>query len=139
MGINVVNVNNKKIMEFKLQEYYLKKEQNNIGNKLDDFIILQVMGEGSFGFVAKVKSKKNLEIYALKKNIINQMSEDDRKKLRNEIKFLRFFKHPNVCRSITSFEEDGCVYIVMNLFNNKDLYRYLAAYLSLKTKISEEI
>ena len=138
MGINVVNVNNKKIMEFKLPEYYLKKEQNNIGNKLDDFIILQVMGEGSFGFVAKVKSKKNLEIYALKKNIINQMSEDERKKLRNEIKFLRFFKHPNVCRSITSFEEDGCVYIVMNLFNNKDLFRHLTAFLNLKLKVKEE-
>jgi len=138
MGINVVNVNNKKIMEFKLPEYYLKKEQNNIGNKLDDFIILQVMGEGSFGFVAKVKSKKNLEIYALKKNIINQMSEDDRKKLRNEIKFLRFFNHPNVCRSITSFEEDGCVYIVMNLFNNKDLFRHLTAFLNLKLKVKEE-
>lgn len=31
---------------------------NEIGNKLTDFEILQVLGQGAFGFVAKVRSKK---------------------------------------------------------------------------------
>ena len=34
-----------------------------IGNHLSDFEILQVLDEHDFGFVAKVKSKKNLKIY----------------------------------------------------------------------------
>ena len=137
MGINLINVNNKNVLTCKLPSYYQKKEENNAGNKLEDFIILQVMGEGNFGFVAKVKSKKNLQIYALKKNIISQMTEEEKKKVNNEIKFLSFFDHPNVCKCITHFEEDGCIYIVMELFKNKDLYKHLSAFLNLKIAYRE--
>ena len=35
MGINVANVENKKILAYKLPSHY-KKENNNIGNKLED-------------------------------------------------------------------------------------------------------
>ncbi len=39
-------------------------ENNNeiIGNNINDFEILQTLGKGSYGFVAKVKSKKNNKI-----------------------------------------------------------------------------
>ena len=66
MGINMISKNNRKILAYQLPSCYKKKEEF-IGDKLEDFEILQVMGEGSFGFVAKVRSKKNSEIYALKK------------------------------------------------------------------------
>ena len=42
-------------------------EYDEMGSKVDDFEILQVLGEGSFGFVAKVKSRLNHKIYAMKK------------------------------------------------------------------------
>ena len=116
----------------------IKKENKNIGNKLEDFTILQVMGEGSFGFVAKVRSKINLKIYALKKNIIKNMNEDERKRMKNELIFLKYFDYPNVCQCLASFEENGCYYFVMELCNNKDLFRFLSAYMSLGIKIKEE-
>ena len=109
-----------------------------IGNKLEDFTILQVMGMGSFGFVAKVRSKINLKIYALKKNIYENMNDKEKKKLKNEILFLNHFNHQNVCKCLSCFEEDKCLYIVMDLYNNKDLFRYLSAYISLNIKIKEE-
>ena len=34
------------------------EELNNIGSQLSDFEILEPLGEGSFSFVLKVKSKK---------------------------------------------------------------------------------
>ena len=34
----------------------------NIGEKLDDFIILKILNKGKSGFVAKVKSKINNQI-----------------------------------------------------------------------------
>ena len=40
----------------------IEKIEDEIGNKLSDFEILQVLGQGAFGFVAKVRSKKNLKI-----------------------------------------------------------------------------
>ena len=43
------------------------ENNSDIGNKLEDFEILQIIGKGTYGFVAKVKSKLNLRIYFLKK------------------------------------------------------------------------
>ena len=47
----------------------VKKEEDDelIGNCLDDFEFLKILGEGSFGWVFKIKSKKNKKLYALKK------------------------------------------------------------------------
>ncbi len=42
------------------------QELENVGNKLDHFEILQTLGKGGFGFVAKVKSKINHKLYAMK-------------------------------------------------------------------------
>ena len=42
-------------------------EYDEMGDRVDDFEILQILGEGSFGFVAKVKSRLNHKIYAMKK------------------------------------------------------------------------
>jgi NIMA (never in mitosis gene a)-related kinase len=137
MGINMITKNNKNIIAYELPSGYQNKGKS-IGNKIEDFEILQVMGEGSFGFVAKVKSKINNEIYALKKSDIQKMDDKSKKKLKNELYFLKFFDHPNVCRCLTSFEQDGCLYYVMKLFNNKDLYRYLNAYRQLDIFIKEE-
>ena len=137
MGINMIIKNKKEIIAYQLPHAY----QNNgksIGTKLEDFDILQVMGEGSFGFVAKVKSKINSDIYALKKSDIQKMDEKSKKMLKNELYFLKFFDNPNVCRCLTSFEEDGCLYYVMKLFNNKDLYRYMNAYRKLGLFIKED-
>ena len=51
-----------------------------IGNCLDDFEILKILGEGSFGCVFKVKSKKNNKIYALKKLLL----PDEQEKIKKE-------------------------------------------------------
>ena len=42
-------------------------DDSEMGDKLEDFSILQILGKGSFGFVAKVRSNKNNKIYAMKK------------------------------------------------------------------------
>ena len=42
-----------------------RNQEEVIGNCLDDFEILRMLGAGGFGCVYKVKSKKNNKIYAL--------------------------------------------------------------------------
>ena len=37
-------------------------DDNDMGDKLEDFEILQILGKGSYGFVAKVRSNKNNKI-----------------------------------------------------------------------------
>ena len=54
-------------MEKHIFENEIQKQQmDDIGNSLDDFEILQTLGKGSYGFVSKVKSKKNQKMYAMK-------------------------------------------------------------------------
>ena len=129
--------NNKLVLSYKLPAHFINNNEN-IGNKLEDFEILQIMGRGAYGYVAKVKSKKNLKIYALKKNIMENLTEIEKLKLKNELLFLKKFDHQNVCRCLTTFEENNCHYIVMKLFNNKDLYRFLEANRKLKIRIKED-
>ena len=138
MGINVVKAeNNKKVIAYNLPSYY-KVDKEKIGNKVEDFEILQVLGEGSYGFVAKVRSKINYKIYALKKSNYDGMNEEDKIQALNELKMMKYFNHPNVCNCLTSFEQDDCQFIVMHLFNNKDLFQYLSANCNLGLRINEE-
>ena len=138
MTIKEINFENKKILSYALPSSF-NFVDNNIGNKLEDFEYLQLLGEGTFGSVIKVRSKKNFGIYALKKINPDKMPIEERQKLLNEEIFLKKFNHPNVCKYFGSFVEDGYNYIIMKLYDNKDLFNYLAAYAKLEIHISEEI
>ena len=138
MEINIIKVENKKLLAFKLPSK-IEKDDKNIGNKLEDFEILQVLGQGGFGFVAKVRSKNNSRIYALKKYNTQNLNEEEKKEFKKEVIFSKKLDHPNVCKFLESFEEDGNNYYVMKLFNNKDLYHYLSGYIRLNILISEDI
>ena len=128
MEIKEIKVENEKCLAFKLPSNFKEEDDKNIGKKLEDFEILQVLGQGGFGFVAKVKSKNNGRIYALKKYNTQNLNEEQKKEFKNEVIFSQKLDHPNVCKFLESFEEDGNNYYVMELFNNKDLYHYLLGY-----------
>ena len=70
-------------------------ELDDMGSKVDDFEILQVLGEGSFGYIAKVKSRLNHKIYAMKKIDISKIKEEKVTKLMmNETKILSDLNNP---------------------------------------------
>ena len=136
MGINLINVENKTILAYSPPNN--NKNVNNIGSNLEDFEVLHEMGKGGYGYIFKVKSKINSEIYVLKKITLNNLDYEEKTKFKNESFFLRKFKDQNVCKCLTSFEKDGNYYYVMDLFNCKDLYRFLEAHQQLQLKIKEE-
>ena len=111
---------------------------NEIGNKLSDFEILQVLGQGAFGFVAKVRSRKNLKIYAMKKVDLSKVKEEHKKYYENESIFLAKLNHPNVCKLFSSFREGNNNYMILELLDNGDLYSFLKCYIKLKKHIPEE-
>ena len=139
MGINVTTFeNNRKILTYKLPSHYDINEEKDIGNKLEDFDILQIMGEGTFGIVFKVKSKINHKIYALKKNKNQLMDEEMINQLKNELIFLKSLNHPNISNCLSSFEQNGCTYVVMNLLNNNNIFKFLSGNCLMNFKINEE-
>ena len=116
----------------------IEKIENEIGNKLSDFEILQVLGQGAFGFVAKVRSKKNLKIYAMKKVDLSKVDEDKKRYYEYESIFLKRLHHPNICRLFSSFRENSNIYMIMEYMDNGDLFLFLNAYRKLKKYIPEE-
>ena len=67
----------------------LNNQDNNIiGNSLEDFELLTILGEGGFGKVIKVRSLKNKKIYAMK-TINLEENEDNKAYMESEIEMLK--------------------------------------------------
>ena len=118
----------------------VKKEEDDelIGNCLDDFEFLKILGEGSFGWVFKIKSKKNKKLYALKK--IKFQNEIKWEKNKKEMILLKYLNHENICKCFRDFKTmDGTQYMVMKYYDNKDLYKYVEANIGMNHHIREEI
>ena len=52
---------------------------SNVGDKLSDFEILTTIGKGGYGFVVKVRSKRDHKIYAMKMIDFNKLKTEDEK------------------------------------------------------------
>ena len=129
--------NNIQIIDAFFQNYNFI-EDSEIGSHLSDFEILQVLGEGGFGFVAKVKSKINLNIYAMKKVDLTKVDPELLKYSQNESLFMKKLIHPNICRLYISFKEDQSIYMIMEFMDNGDLFKFLNANMRLGKQIEEE-
>jgi len=118
-----------------------RNQEEVIGNCLDDFEILRMLGAGGFGCVYKVKSKKNNKIYALKQLVYKGDDNDEkqRKKNKNEIILLKYLNHENICKCFAEFQSDGNQYMLMEQYNNQDLYQYLCANQKMNPYMREEI
>ena len=138
MGINLIeSIRGEQIFEYKFPDFL--DDSNKIGDSANDFEVLQVLGSGAFGNVLKVKSKKNLEIYAMKKvNKHMLKGTKDEKYYLNEKIILPQLKSPLVCRCLTIFEDQDYIYYVMEYMNNGDLKSYFYANDYLESQIPEE-
>ena len=115
------------------------KEDELMGDKVDDYEILQVLGEGSFGFVAKAKSRLNHKIYAIKKIDFSSLKNEKSMELsENEIITLKNLDYPLITKYYKSIKEENCLYIIMEFMDNGDLGGLIKAHKSLNKPINEE-
>ena len=63
---------------------------------IDDFDIVQKLGEGTFGVVSKARSKRSGAIVALKKILIHNEKDGFPITALREIKLLKMLSHANV-------------------------------------------
>ena len=94
-----------------------------IGNKLSDFEEIPdntkkytILGRGNFGYVEKMKSKINYEIYAIKKININS-SQFNQKNFKRETEITMNLHHENLIRLYGYFEDKE------NIFKYKEIYK----------------
>ncbi|XP_010018021.1 PREDICTED: serine/threonine-protein kinase Nek1-like, partial [Nestor notabilis] len=94
---------------------------------MDKYIKVRKIGEGSFGKAFLVKAKENGQQYVIKEINISKMSNKEREESRREVAVLANMKHPNIVLYRESFEENGCLYIVMDYCEGGDLFKKINA------------
>ena len=116
-----------------------KNEVDEMGNQVDDFEILQLLGEGSFGYIAKVKSKLNHKIYAMKKIDLSKIKDNKVIQLmKNETNILSDLNNPLIVKYYKTFNEDDALFILMEYMDNGDLNGIYKANKTLEKPIPEE-
>jgi NIMA (never in mitosis gene a)-related kinase len=129
-------------MVFNAQEF---DSDNSMGDKFEDFEVLQLLGEGAFGKVLKVSSLINQKIYAMKildlkgKENDSMSKEDKEKYFISEIELLKKLDHSNIVKYYKSFRENEQLYIIMEYFDNGDLDDYIRVLKNEKKQKKEEI
>ena len=143
MGIEISDQNNgEQLIEYKIPTFNNNNINDNyyLGNRSEDYEILQVLGGGGFSKVLKVKSKTNFGIYAMKKvDMVNIVKEQDlsQKYFENEVLFLKKLNHPNIIKCYNIFQEGQYLYFIMEFMNNGDLESYNKGNISMRVKIPE--
>ena len=121
-------------------EYLLQYESNQIGNKLMDFEILQVLSEGkdnnNLSFVTKVRSLKNNKIYSMKKINISGFQEA-KQNIYTLMNNLKKINHPHIVKYYNFFEENNFIYLIMEYMDNSDILGYIQGYQIFDKQIPE--
>lgn len=98
--------------------------QQNVG--LDDFEMMTIIGQGSFGKVVQVRMKSTGDIFAMKvlnKKTIVERGETEHTK--SEKNILVRLEHPFLMKLHYSFQTPDKLYFVMDYINGGELYYHL--------------
>ncbi|XP_004711319.1 serine/threonine-protein kinase Nek3 isoform X2 [Echinops telfairi] len=87
---------------------------------MDDYTVLRVIGEGTFGRALLVQQESSNRMFAMKE-IRLPKSFSKTQNSRKEAILLAKMKHPNIVAFKESFEADGHLYIVMEYCDGGDL------------------
>ena len=90
---------------------------------LNDFVIMKLLGKGSFGSVFLVKRKKDGQIYAMKRINLPKSPNNEKEAALNEIRLLASLSHPNIIGYKETFCDisTGDLCIVMEYGDGGDL------------------
>ena len=129
-------------MEMEMEKHILLEQnfnlKENIGYKIDDFEILQTLGKGSYGYVSKVKSRKNQKIYAMKMIDFSLIKDEQEKQLsKTEMEIISKLDSPHIIKFYGNFTDGDRYYILMEFINNGDIKGYISAYQNMKKIIPE--
>ncbi|KAG5505238.1 hypothetical protein JIQ42_07445 [Leishmania sp. Namibia] len=91
---------------------------------MEDYQIIESIGEGSFGKVYKARIKGTGQIVAMKFIVKKGKNEKELKNLRSEIEILTKLNHPHIIMLFDSFETDSDFVVVME-YAQGELYDIL--------------
>ncbi|KAM9468979.1 serine/threonine-protein kinase Nek3 [Clarias gariepinus] len=89
---------------------------------MDQYTVVKIIGEGSFGRALLVQSKPD-QVKWVMKEIRLPKAGGRAERARAEAVLLSRMKHPNIVKFRESFEDDGHLYIVMEFCSRGDLFQ----------------
>ncbi|XP_055856439.1 serine/threonine-protein kinase PLK4 [Episyrphus balteatus] len=98
----------------------------SLGEKIEDYEVLQLLGKGGFASVYKARCLKTNIMVAIKmidKKLIQGAGMSNR--VRQEVEIHSRLKHPSILELYTFFQDQNYVYLVLELAHNGELHRYL--------------
>ena len=106
---------------------------------MENFEILEKLGEGSYSTVYKVKRKIDNQLYALKKVKLSNLNEKEKTNSLNEVRILASVKSKYVISYKEAFfdEKDSTLGVVMEYADNGDLYKKILEYKQKKIYFEE--
>ena len=116
-----------------------KNKENDMGKSVSDFNVLQVLSDDKLSSLLKVRSKKNNQIYAMKKS---NMEKADKQGLLNylqrEGEILQSLTHENICKFYNTLYVGEFQCIIMEYVEGENLLNFLNANKLMGTKIKED-
>ena len=114
-----------------------KDEKHKIGSfkTIDDYIIKETIGKGTFSTVKlgeHIKTKQKVAIKILNKEKIKE--EEDLVRIKREIKILSMMDHPNVIKTYKNIENEKNYYLIMEYCDGGELFNYIVE----KEKLDED-
>ena len=114
-----------------------KDDKNKIGplKTIDDYIIKETIGKGTFSTVKlgeNIKTKQKVAIKILNKEKIKE--EEDLERIKREIKILSMMDHPNVIKTYKNIENEKNYYLIMEYCDGGELFNYIVE----KEKLDED-
>jgi calcium-dependent protein kinase len=106
--------------QIKILSEMLVNENKDDFNK--HYILIETLGEGSFGKVYKVKQRTTNMTYAMKLVKKHQNIQSGQKNFLNEIYILRKLDHPNILNIFEYFSNEKYWFFVMEYCRGGDLY-----------------
>ena len=90
---------------------------------MENYIVLETIGSGSFGKVTKVQRKSDNKILVWKEMAYGSMSEKEKQLLVSEVNILRELKHPHIVRYYDRIldRDNKKIYIIMEYCERGDL------------------
>ena len=82
---------------------------------MDNYLILAIIGEGTYGKVYKSQEKNTGKVVAIKK--FKQTEEEDphvRKTMLREIRVLKEYRHVNIVNLCSVFREKGKLFLIFD-------------------------
>uniref|UniRef100_A0A3Q3WSZ3 Serine/threonine-protein kinase PLK4 n=1 Tax=Mola mola TaxID=94237 RepID=A0A3Q3WSZ3_MOLML len=98
----------------------------SIGDRIDDFKVLTLLGKGSFACVYRAKSEKTgleVAIKTIDKKAMHKAGMVQR--VTNEVEIQCRLKHPSILELYNYFEDSNYVYLVLEMCHNGEMSRYL--------------